>query len=543
MRTTTKASVLLMLACSGPALAAPPLYDIFDIGLVGSMDTASQGLRVSPNGIATGRSLGNPTRAFTWTESGGIVGLPNLASPSRPFSVGNAVTDAGIVVGTGATTAFGSSPLPLIWQGGTVSQLPLPMGQVSGRANDINAAGVAVGSVGSGSAEFGVIYAGGTATVVTQTTPGGCFLRTAFAINDNGLLCGFGIDPNNAARNVGFVLDTNTNTALDIDALPGLNGAIAFDVSDAGHVVGSSMLNQGSGLPFIWTAGGGMQPIPLPAGTTQGSARGVNSSGWVVGTASSAFAAPFLYDGSATYHLQDLLPPGSGWDLAMNTSSSALGISTSGIIVGTGLHNGAVRAYAMVPMDVVPVALEEFVALGRDDAVELRWRFSEASDAATVTVERAPAAAGPWQVIAPAIEARGRTMHALDVTAEIGVTYCYRLSVVDRGGETAILGLASGQRTVESSLRVVLGAPAPNPARTGTSIAYRIATAQDVELTVHDVSGRTVRTLMTGRAPAGDHREWWDGRSEGGTDVVAGVYFIRLRSAGGLRTQRVTIVR
>jgi hypothetical protein len=70
----------------------------------------------------------------------------------------------------------------------------------------------------------------------------------------------------------------------------------------------------------------------------------------VVGTASSAFAIPFVYDGAATYRLADLIPAGTGWDLSMNTSSSALGISDNGIIVGTGVFNGATHGYAMLPL-------------------------------------------------------------------------------------------------------------------------------------------------------------------------------------------------
>jgi len=348
-----RASFLVVAASASvaaPAFAGPPVYEIFDVGIVNPGDSASQGFRVSGNGIATGRSFGNPTQAFTWTKSGGLVGLPNLASPSRPFSVGNGVNDSGVVVGTGSTTSFGSSPLPLIWQNGVVATLPLPAGQTLGRANDINNLGVAIGSVNGGSLEFGVIYSGGSATVITQTTANGSILRTAYGINDAGRVVGFGIDPNNAAVNVGYVLDTATNTAFTVGALPGFNGAIAFDVSQAGHVVGSSMLNQGSGLPFIWSDADGILPIPLPAGTSQGSARGVNSAGWAVGTASSAFAIPFLFDGVNTYRLADLLPPGSGWDLSTNTSSSALGISEDGIIVGTGVRNGLVRAYVMVPV-------------------------------------------------------------------------------------------------------------------------------------------------------------------------------------------------
>jgi hypothetical protein len=110
------------------------------------------------------------------------------------------------------------------------------------------------------------------------------------------------------------------------------------------------MLNQGSGLPFIWSQAGGTVAIPLASGTSQGSARAVNSAGWVVGIDSSAFAIPFLYDGTDTYRLADLIPAGTGWDLSMNTSSSALGISESNVIVGTGVLNGSVHAYAMVPV-------------------------------------------------------------------------------------------------------------------------------------------------------------------------------------------------
>jgi uncharacterized membrane protein len=252
-----------------------------------------------------------------------------------------------VAVGTSSTTSFGSGPLPVMWSGGVASALPMPAGQTAGRANDINAAGVAVGSVGGGTAERPVIYSGGSATLITATAADGTVMRTAFAINDAGRVAGNGIDPANAAVNVGLVYDSATGTLLNIGALPGANGALAFDISHSGFVVGSSMLNQGAGRPYLWSPGGGMVEIPLPAGTSQGSARGVNSSGWTVGTASSAFAVPFLYDGTATYRLADLLPAGSGWDLSTNTSSSALGIAEEGTIVGTAVLNGQVRAYAM----------------------------------------------------------------------------------------------------------------------------------------------------------------------------------------------------
>lgn len=333
----------------------PPQYQIFDIGVVQTGDTSSQGFGVSTGGTAVGRSIrSGAAQAFSWT-SGGIVGLPNLSG--RAFCVSNSANNTNAVVGTCASTLFGTGRLPVIWQNGAVSQLPLPSGETLGDANDVNASGVVVGSVNSGSLQKAVYYSGGNATLISQTTTGGSFFVTAFGINDSGRIIGTGIDPANAARNVGMVFDIGSNSAFEVGALPNANGALAFGIGNGGHVVGASMQNQGAGLPFIWTQSGGMVAIPLPTGTSQGSARAVNTAGWAVGTASSAFAIPFLYDGTATYRLADLIPGGTGWDLSTNTSSSALGISDGNVIVGTGVLNGQVHAYAMVPAATANVSL------------------------------------------------------------------------------------------------------------------------------------------------------------------------------------------
>ena len=253
----------------------------------------------------------------------------------------------------------------------------------------MNASSVAVGSVNGGSLQRGAIYSGGSGTIITQTTANGSFFVTAFGINDSGRIVGQGIDPTNAARNVGIVYDIGQNTAFEVGALPGLNGALAFGVSNTGYVVGSSMLNQGSGLPFIWSDQGGMVAIPLATGTSEGSARAVNSAGWVVGNDSSAFSIPFLYDGTNTYRLADLIPPGSGWDLSMNTSSSADGISENGIIVGTGVHNGETHAYAMVPVAPSPTPTPTPTATpdSNSDTCSKSYSYTKgAPESATATV-------------------------------------------------------------------------------------------------------------------------------------------------------------
>jgi uncharacterized membrane protein len=159
-RFITISGALLWVAIVSGATGTTPQYQIYDIGVIDAGDDASQGFGVSHGGIAVGRSIRTGgSQAFIWTLDYGIIGLPNLAG--RSHAVSNSANDNGVVVGTAATTLFGSNRLPVIWQNGAVSQLPLPPGETLGDANSVNASGVAVGSVDAGSLQRGAIYSGG----------------------------------------------------------------------------------------------------------------------------------------------------------------------------------------------------------------------------------------------------------------------------------------------------------------------------------------------------------------------------------------------
>ena len=343
--------------------SAQPMYNIVNLGPP-PPDTTSSGMGVSPNGtyVAGFSSMTGANHALLWTQAGGTVGLPSLAG--RNFNSANGVNNLGVAAGTAATTFFGSSPLPVIWKNGTVAQLPLPAGETLGRVNGINSAELAVGSVDGGSTEQAATFSVGGSGVITQTLPNGGVLRTAFGVNDAGRIVGQGLDPNNAAVTTGWYLDPGDATATDIGALTaqGHNSAIPFGVSSNGLITGSSSLNSGSGaLPFIWSESGGMTAVPLPAGTTTGQGRGVNANGWVVGNSSAATSVPFLFDGTNSYRLHDLIPAGSGWDLVGGTSNAGFSISDTGVITGRGLFNGVVTGFVMIPVPEPTVGL---VALG-----------------------------------------------------------------------------------------------------------------------------------------------------------------------------------
>src|SRR5262245_60603442 len=128
VRLTAITTALFAGAMVTAATATTPQYEIHDIGVIDAGDDFSQGFGASPGGIAVGRSIRTDgSQAFTWTLKSGIIGLPNLAA--RNHAVSNSANDSGTVIGTAATTLFGTSRLPVMWQNGVVSQLPLPAGE------------------------------------------------------------------------------------------------------------------------------------------------------------------------------------------------------------------------------------------------------------------------------------------------------------------------------------------------------------------------------------------------------------------------------
>ena len=89
----------------------------------------------------------------------------------------------------------------------------------------------------------------------------------------------------------------------------------------------------------------------------------------------------------------------------------------------------------------------------------------------------------------------------------------------------------------------------PNPFRLGqqTTILFGVPEPEtgtpSATLTVYDVLGRRVRTLVDGDVIAGDQAVTWDGSTDAGGSAPSGVYIARLESGGDAKTIRILFVR
>ncbi|MCA9753127.1 MAG: S8 family serine peptidase [Gemmatimonadetes bacterium] len=102
------------------------------------------------------------------------------------------------------------------------------------------------------------------------------------------------------------------------------------------------------------------------------------------------------------------------------------------------------------------------------------------------------------------------------------------------GSAGAVTGVSGPTRSGVSLLP-----PRPNPFATRVTVPWTLDLSGDVRLRIHDVSGRVVRTLVSGAAGPGPHVTSWDGRDDAGKLVGSGVYWVALDVAGARSTRRV----
>jgi hypothetical protein len=91
--------------------------------------------------------------------------------------------------------------------------------------------------------------------------------------------------------------------------------------------------------------------------------------------------------------------------------------------------------------------------------------------------------------------------------------------------------------------RLLLEANRPNPFGPATTFWFALPAAGSVRFTIHDLTGRTVATVLDGSRPAGRQSLAWDGRGSGGVLLESGIYFARLEAGGEARVRKVVLGR
>ena len=81
----------------------------------------------------------------------------------------------------------------------------------------------------------------------------------------------------------------------------------------------------------------------------------------------------------------------------------------------------------------------------------------------------------------------------------------------------------------------------PNPFNPSTSFHYNLPKSGIIEVTITDIIGREVITLVKGYQRSGNHNIFWTGNDNIGEKVPSGIYFYNLKSESSIVSKKMTL--
>ncbi|MFC2170720.1 T9SS type A sorting domain-containing protein [Calditrichota bacterium] len=83
----------------------------------------------------------------------------------------------------------------------------------------------------------------------------------------------------------------------------------------------------------------------------------------------------------------------------------------------------------------------------------------------------------------------------------------------------------------------------PNPFNPVVTIPYALPNSSDVKITIYNLLGQRVTTLIDKKVQAGYHNVLWDSRSRTGVPVASGIYFVKMEAGKFNKTKKIVLLK
>jgi len=99
------------------------------------------------------------------------------------------------------------------------------------------------------------------------------------------------------------------------------------------------------------------------------------------------------------------------------------------------------------------------------------------------------------------------------------------------------------QKKEDLASRFILQQNFPNPFNPQTTIRYYLPQSSDVNLSIYNVMGQKVKTLVSDFQSQGFQSVTWDGTDKNGTEVASGIYFYRIKTDYSQETRKMVLMK
>ncbi|MEE2858301.1 MAG: FlgD immunoglobulin-like domain containing protein, partial [Candidatus Neomarinimicrobiota bacterium] len=76
-----------------------------------------------------------------------------------------------------------------------------------------------------------------------------------------------------------------------------------------------------------------------------------------------------------------------------------------------------------------------------------------------------------------------------------------------------------------------------------TTVSYDLALDGEVSLTVYNMRGEIMSTLVSGHQHAGSHEATWNGMTDTGNEAASGVYFFKLEANDFVQINKAVLIK
>ena len=351
--------------------------------------------------------------------------------------------------------------------------------------------------------------------------------------------------------------DLNSSYETDVEAIWKVSGTSASDASDGLTMTVSSALSTGNFAVFgnNNTSGTSTSDIgSVGSSIRTGRIWQVDESGTVAGTVTLDISDATGNAGNSgtASNFRLLYRSGTSGDF----SSAATGASISGDVVSFTSVSLADGYYALGAQSdaTLPVELTTFEVLStRDNSITLQWiTESEINNLGFILDRRTGIT--DWIEIASFIthtelQGQGSVSHQTiyaytDDTVMDNEVYDYRIADVDYDGNKEYHSLQlMGISPASIPSTYVLHQNYPNPFNPTTQIRYDLPEDALVNITIYDLMGRSIKSLVNSNQTVGYRTIQWDATNDRNEPVSAGLYLFTIQAGEFSQTKKMVLLK
>ena len=206
------------------------------------------------------------------------------------------------------------------------------------------------------------------------------------------------------------------------------------------------------------------------------------------------------------------------------------------------------RSFTLSQALYIPVEITLFEASAYPGVITLEWVTQSESNNLGFDLFRSTDLHGEKQKInEKMIDGAGNSQirHEYsfdDRDIQAGTRYYYWLSDIAFDGTVTYHGPKSTIALVKPD-EFLLAQNYPNPFNPSTSISYTLKESGEVRLSIYNIRGQLIRSLVHQQQMAGQYNQEWDGRDDSGSIVPTGTYIYTLEINGFKAVRRMTMAK